>query len=148
MMRNKFRPNLNIDRGQRTPQQSSRPRTVSSSSTTSETDLHLPARQPPDSPILRSAILTPRPARVRRTTESRSTLGERNQFQNRRQLHKAKFSKGVPDRNNLTMFDLIYYNPQHGQRMSVEDEDDLEKVDDPDEPLYEGQQLLEKVEKT
>ena len=146
MMRNKFRPNLNIDRGQRTPLQNSRPRTVSSSSTNSESDL--PARQPPDSPILRSAILTPRPARVRRTTESRSTLGERTQFHNRRQLHKAKFSKGVPDRNSLTMFDLIYYNPQHGQRMSVEDEEDVEKVDDPDEPPYEGEQLPEKVEKT
>ena len=145
-MRNKFRPNLNIDRGQRTVVQTSRPRTVSSSSTNSESDL--PVRQPPDSPILRSAILTPKPARVRRTTESRSTLGERTQFHNRRQVHKAKFSKGVPDRNSLTMFDLIYYNPHHGQRMSVEDEDDLEKVDDPDEPMSEGQQHPEKTEKT
>lgn len=144
MMRNKFRPNLNIDRGQRPLQLTGRPRTVSTSSTNSESDL--PVRQAPDSPILRSAILTPKPARVRRTTDSRSTLGERTQFHNRRKDHKARFSKGVPDRNNLTMFDLIYYNPMHGQRMSLEDED--ERVDDPEEQISEDSQLPEKVEKT
>ena len=144
VLRNKFRPNLNIERGQRSLV--SRVRTVSSSSTNSESDSTV--RPPPDSPILRSAILTPRPARVRRTTESRSTLGERTQFHNRRQVHKAKFSRGVPDRTNLTMFDLIYYNPQHGKRMSVEDEEDIEKVDDPDDPTVDDDEQTEKVEKT
>ena len=143
VMRNKFRPNLNLERGQRMV--TSRVRTASSSSTNSESDCSL-RQQPPDSPILRSAILTPKPARVRRTTESRSTFGDRNQFHNRKQVHKAKFSKGVPERTNLTMFDLIYYNPQDGKRMSLEEgEEDIEKVDDPDDGAH---QLPEKEEKT
>jgi len=49
----------------------------------------------------------------------------------RRKLdHKKKFMRGVPERQNMTMFDLIYYNPEHGQKMSVEDDDEM-NVDDP-----------------
>ena len=159
--RNKFRPNLSFDRsrhgsgpgsgglvtnGSVSPRQArlspvvaTRSRTVSSSSTNSDCDLVTssarpqPGPGPGDSPILRAAITTPRPARIRRTTESRSTLGDRTQFQRRKMDHKKKFSGGVPERGNLTMFDLIYYNPTYGQRMSVEDEDN-EEVDDPDNP--------------
>ena len=159
--RNKFRPNLSLDRsrhgsgpgsgglvttGSVSPRQArlspvvaTRSRTVSSSSTNSDCDLvtssarQQPGPGPGDSPILRAAITTPRPARIRRTTESRSTLGDRTQFQRRKMDHKKKFSGGVPERGNLTMFDLIYYNPTYGQRMSVEDEDN-EEVDDPDNP--------------
>merc|ERR1719188_1904459 len=32
--------------------------------------------------------------------------------------HKHKFNAGVPERKRMTMFDLIYYNPSEGQRMS------------------------------
>jgi len=38
-------------------------------------------------------------------------------FDKRRALHKRKFNEGVPDRQKMTMFDLIYYNPE-GNRMS------------------------------
>ena len=158
--RNKFRPNLNFDRSRHgsgpgpgpgplsprprppTPQTSSpmgtRSRTISSSSTNSESDVVLNNKNPGprvDSPILRAAITQPKPARIRRTTESRSTLGDsRTQFLRRKLDHKRKFSGGIPDRGSLTMFDLIYYNPTHGQRMSVEDEEG-ERADDPDNDL-------------
>ena len=159
--RNKFRPNLNFDRSRHgsggavqngppsprprpplasnLPQMNTRSRTISSSSTNSETEAVSSSNtvnRPPgvtnnDSPILRAAITTHKPARIRRTTESsRSTIGDRSQFLRRKLDHKKKFSGGVPDRGSLTMFDLIYYNPSHGQRMSVEDVE--ENVDDPD----------------
>jgi len=176
--RNKFRPNLNVDRSRHgsggvvsngyvsstssrsgvtngsvspvpaTPM-TTRSRTISSSSTNSESEhivnkpqLSSRDNQPAndqqqqsanisDSPILRKAISSPKPARIRRTTESRSTLGDRSQFLRRKLDHKRKFSGGVPERGSLTMFDLIYYNPSHGQRMSVEEEHE-ETVDDPE----------------
>ena len=159
--RNKFRPNLNFDRSRHgsggavqngplsprlrppsasnLPQMNTRSRTISSSSTNSETEAVSSStivNRPQgvtnnDSPILRAAITTHKPARIRRTTESsRSTIGDRSQFLRRKLDHKKKFSGGVPDRRSLTMFDLIYYNPSHGQRMSVEDVE--ENVDDPD----------------
>ncbi|TRY74874.1 hypothetical protein TCAL_07132 [Tigriopus californicus] len=40
-------------------------------------------------------------------------------FHRRRADHKRKFTQGVPERGQMTMFDLIYYNPQHGSRMST-----------------------------
>merc|ERR1719369_575534 len=40
----------------------------------------------------------------------------------------------------MTMFDLIYYNPEYGQRMSVEDKDE-DAVDNPDEPGDDQQQV-------
>lgn len=47
--------------------------------------------------------------------------------------------RGVPERGSLTMFDLIYYNPEYGQRMSVEDED--KEADNPDDPENDNQQV-------
>ena len=146
--RNKFRPNLNFDRSRHgsggagqngppsprprpplasnLPQMNTRSRTISSSSTNSETEAVSSSNivnRPPgvtnnDSPILRAAITTHKPARIRRTTESsRSTIGDRSQFLRRKLDHKKKFSGGVPDRGNLTMFDLIYYNPSAIRQM-------------------------------
>jgi len=148
--KNKFKPNLNFDRRSRNTSgggvisprpvvsngfSQPRPRTISGSSTSSEPEV-LPGRPPlPPSPLLREAISAPRttkPARVRRNTEGRS-VGERSQFMRRKLEHKRKFTRGVPDRGNMTMFDLIYYNPEYGQRMSVEDDDEKE-VDNPDDP--------------
>jgi len=37
--------------------------------------------------------------------------------------HKRKFMNGVPERSAMTMFDLIYYNPANGHRMSVDDDE-------------------------
>ncbi len=39
-------------------------------------------------------------------------------FDRRKADHKRKFNNGVPERNKMTMFDLIYYNPMEGSRMS------------------------------
>ena len=39
-------------------------------------------------------------------------------FDVRKKYHKKKFAKDVPERKNITMFDLIYYNPATGDRMS------------------------------
>ena len=39
-------------------------------------------------------------------------------FGQRKADHKKKFDEGVPERTRITMFDLIYYNPSDGNRMS------------------------------
>ena len=39
-------------------------------------------------------------------------------FDQRKADHKKKFNDGIPERTKLTMFDLIYYNPADGNRMS------------------------------
>jgi len=143
VMRSKFRPNLHFDsriRRNSGPGAGmagkggcpARPRTVSGSSTESDTGAGRLTSCRPRSPLLTS----PHPARIRRITETSRSGMDRSQFLRRKQDHKKKFSKGVPERGNLTMFDLIYYNPEHGQRMSVDDEEDKndETVDDPTAP--------------
>ena len=40
-------------------------------------------------------------------------------FDQRKADHKKKFNDGIPERTKLTMFDLIYYNPSDGNRMST-----------------------------
>ena len=143
VMRSKFRPNLHFDsriRRNSGPGAGmagkggcpARPRTVSGSSTESDTGAGRLTTCRPRSPLLTS----PRPARIRRITETSRSGMDRSQFLRRKQDHKKKFSKGVPERGNLTMFDLIYYNPEHGQRMSIDDEEDKndETVDDPTAP--------------
>ena len=136
--KNKFKPNLFTDRrarhtsGPRAAVLSPRPRAGSGSGTDSETEAAgSPARR--KAPLLES-LLQPAPARVRRVTETRGEK-ERSQFMRRKQEHKKRFLRGVPERGNMTMFDLIYYNPEHGQRMSIEEEDqekvEQEKVDSP-----------------
>jgi len=82
--------------------------------------------------------MSPKPARVKKHGEGRS-VGERSQFMRRKLDHKRKFMRGVPERGSMTMFDLIYYNPEHGQRMSVEEED--KEVDNPDDPANDNQQV-------
>lgn len=39
-------------------------------------------------------------------------------FDVRKADHKKKFAKDVPERKKITMFDLIYYNPSTGDRMT------------------------------
>ena len=39
-------------------------------------------------------------------------------YDKRKAEHKHKFNAGVPERKRMTMFDLIYYNPSEGHRMS------------------------------
>ncbi len=39
-------------------------------------------------------------------------------YDRRKADHKRKFNAGVPERKKMTMFDLIYYNPSEGARMS------------------------------
>lgn len=116
----------------------SRTRNDSGSSTSSEPDdvqasVPSPKASIPPSPIHKEATstsLTPKPTRVRRNTEGRSN-NEKSQFMRRKLDHKKKFMMGVPERQNMTMFDLIYYNPEHGQKMSVEEDEEM-TVDDPD----------------
>jgi len=40
---------------------------------------------------------------------------------------KRRFSNGVPGRGRMTMFDLIYYNPENGTEMTVEEEPECPK---------------------
>ena len=57
----------------------------------------------------------------RRLTESKETpfqqLGP-TVFDVRKADHKKKFAKDVPERKQIKMFDLIYYNPSTGDRMT------------------------------
>ncbi len=62
--------------------------------------------------------------RHRRPTESsRAGEGSGNAlpasvFNKRKADHKKKFNNGIPERSKMTVFDLIYYNPSDGSRMS------------------------------
>lgn len=64
--------------------------------------------------------MSPRPmSRPRRLTESRDLAPlPPSVYDKRKADHKKKFTKGVPERTKMTMFDLIYYNPLEGSRMS------------------------------
>jgi len=134
LSKNRFKPNLFPDRRSRNASGGSRPslaspraRTISGSGTDSETEaLGSPARR---TPVLERLLSQPAPARVRRGTEC-ETVKERSQFMRRKQEHKRRFLKGVPERGRMTMFDLIYYNPENGPRMSIEEED---KADGPED---------------
>jgi len=164
--KNKFKPNLNFDRRSRNISGGSRPpvsisprsgvvngsplprsRTISGSSTSSEPEIAPPNQASSPSPCLMRAgvssipAVSPKPARIRRTTER----VERSHFMRRKLDHKKKFMKGVPDRGSMTMFDLIYYNPEYGQRMSVEEKDE-DNVDNPDDPMDDNQQVPNRAE--
>ena len=81
--------------------------------------------------------------RIRRLTETRQHIDKMNLGLKRRKTDsKRRFSNGIPGRQTMTMFDLIYYNPDNGTEMTSDDLEpsvsvkktmDLsEKVDDPD----------------
>jgi len=67
------------------------------------------------------------PNRTRKLTETSITsMAEKlaltanpTVFDQRKADHKKKFNDGIPERTKLTMFDLIYYNPSDGNRMST-----------------------------
>ncbi len=91
---------------------------------------------PIPSPVLRTRQLSgpgqeqpfspPPPTRTRRLTESRDSIclapgtpaPGPTVFDQRKADHKKKFVDGIPERTKITMFDLIYYNPSDGNRMS------------------------------
>ena len=58
-------------------------------------------------------------SRTRKMTESSEKPGlPPTVFDQRKADHKKKFVEGAPERTRITMFDLIYYNPSDGNRMS------------------------------
>ena len=138
LAKNRFKPNLFTDRRSRNSSGGSRPslaspraRTISGSGTDSETEAPgSPARR---TPVLERLLSQAKPARVRRGTEC-EMVKERSQFMRRKQEHKRRFLKGVPERGRMTMFDLIYYNPENGPRMSIEEEDKADSPEDVTEP--------------
>lgn len=59
------------------------------------------------------------PTRIRRLTESHDKPNFNSTvFDQRKADHKKKWENGIPERTKITMFDLIYYNPSDGNRMS------------------------------
>jgi len=59
------------------------------------------------------------PTRTRRLTESHDKPNFNSTvFDQRKADHKKKWENGIPERTKITMFDLIYYNPSDGNRMS------------------------------
>lgn len=158
--KNKFKPNLFTDRRSQNTSGPlpivpvplspvGRVRSVSGSSSRSRGS---GSDSEPDNPPLKPTVKTPVKSgtfpstsvatsrsprsfpRVRKLTESKSATQdlERSKFMRRKMDHKKKFMRGVPDRGSMTMFDLIYYNPEHGPRMSI-DEDEERVRDNPDE---------------
>jgi len=91
-------------------------------------------------------VAMPKIERTRKLTGPKPVDKVDNKLLRRKQDHKRKFQCGIPERGRMTMFDLIYYNPEHGKRMSTEeleanaddivDKDDEEVVDivPPEEP--------------
>jgi len=147
--KNKFKPNLFTDRRSRkySGSFSSRVRSISGSGTDSDNEgagssLSPVVQNGPSTPTTAPAqpiasnseqgVNSPKPARIRRVTETRNER-EKSQFMKRKQEHKRRFMRGVPERGNMTMFDLIYYNPENGPRMSIdEDTNEQEKTDTPE----------------
>lgn len=85
----------------------------------------LPLLSPPTSPSWERAK-SPGPVNsngggTRRATDTKEPVNHHpaSVFHRRRADHKKKFTQGVPERGQMTMFDLIYYNPQNGSRMST-----------------------------
>ena len=65
------------------------------------------------------------PPRTRKLTDTSSVTSEKpaktpTVYNQRRADHLKKFKEieGIPERKKLTMFDLIYYNPSDGNKMS------------------------------
>ena len=98
-----------------------------------------PGRSDPKPPVVERLATLPRSAardedepsprsiksRQRRLTETSTTGGaappnESTMFDKRKADHKKKFTQGIPERTKITMFDLIYYNPTSGNRMSLD----------------------------
>jgi hypothetical protein len=75
-------------------------------------------------------ILSPvQKPRTRRISESRQPLDKFNLGLKRRKVEsKRRFSQGVPGRHKMTMFDLIYYNPDNGTEMVVEEPEPTETI--------------------
>ena len=153
--KNKFKPNLFPDRrsrnisGPRPALLSPRARTISGSDSEPEgapgSPAALRAVMSPSAPLLEGLLQGGRsPARARKVTETRGEK-ERSQFIRRKQEHKRRFMRGVPDRSKMTMFDLIYHNPENGQRMSIEEEEQ-EKVDSPEVSVAPAAETATEVE--
>ena len=65
-------------------------------------------------------LLSLKPARTRKLSET-SAQSVSTLYRERKANHKAKFKEmgdEIPERTKLTMFDLIYYNPTDGKKMS------------------------------
>jgi len=93
----------------------------------------------PSSPPPRQTC-SPLPAakhRMRRQSDSnmRRTSTERTNYQLKRRKGelRRRFSQGVPGRQVMTMFDLIYYNPENGTEIVADDPQSKDSVHDRDE---------------
>ena len=93
--------------------------------------MHRNDPEPSDKDILRTRqvsennenVFSPPPptptTRIRRLTESQDKPNQGpTVFDQRKADHKKKWENGIPERTKITMFDLIYYNPSDGNRMS------------------------------
>ena len=68
-------------------------------------------------------------SRTRRISESRQPLDKLNLGLKRRKVEsKRRFSQGVPGRHKMTMFDLIYYNPDNGTEMVCDEVEPTESI--------------------
>jgi len=89
----------------------------------------------------------PNKPRIRRLTDTTKFVVEKTNpvLKRRKRESKRRFSKGVPDRETMTMFDLIYYNPDNGTAIVSEEPEPVvqhltqpeqveEKTDDPVPP--------------
>ena len=75
-------------------------------------------------------VLSPvQKSRTRRISESRQPLDKLNLGLKRRKVEsKRRFSQGVPGRHKMTMFDLIYYNPDNGTEMVCDEAEPTECI--------------------
>ena len=88
-------------------------------------DAHISNNQASQSPsktvVDQEKEFSPTIRKPRRLTESKDAPSQHlgpTVFDVRKADHKKKFAKDVPERKSITMFDLIYYNPSSGDRMT------------------------------
>ncbi|KAI9555287.1 hypothetical protein GHT06_017802 [Daphnia sinensis] len=95
-----------------------------SSASESEDDLAKRQSRTPLSPVKKSPAkmdnveATPLPTKTvtEKGKKGRKKRNEKTPLEMKKALMRQKFAKGEVDRSKLTMFDLIYYNPDDGER--------------------------------
>ena len=116
--RNKVRPVIDKDARHRIRTFSG----ASLSASESEDDAGKRQSRTPLSPVKKPALkkdnvdVVPQPPKTENTKRGKKKPTEKTPLELKKAAMRKKFASGEVDRSQLTMFDLIYYNPTNGER--------------------------------
>jgi hypothetical protein len=81
---------------------------------------------------------SPPAPRHRRVSGRPPAAGGASAHIRRKAEHRKRFVGGVPERRSMTMFDLIYYNPENGSRMQQSAAEEEAAVAVPEEEVVDN----------